>query len=141
MRRIAQHDRRIAGYKLVRGRQQRDFAGDNGREECFKALLRLGYTVDDLYERKPIQVGDIVLYEQTPITVAGVERMVKQKYKYFKRGTWKQVWDADFRPHIREFSSSLTLVRDTDGRPSHTRGSEFGSLVPAQAKSTQVIQV
>lgn len=132
MRRIANHDRKVRGYKLVKSRQQRDFAGDSGRDACYVGLLAIGYQPDDLYEKKPFKVGDLTLYEHHALTVAGVERMVKQKYKHFKRGRWKEVWDEYFRPHIREFSGSLTLERETDGRPAHTRGSEFGSLVPAQ---------
>lgn len=137
MRRIANHDRKIKGYKLVRSRVNREFAGDAGRAACYQALLDLGYGADNLYEKKDIQVGLLTLHEQTPLTVAGVERMVKQKCKHFKRGRWKEVWDEHFRPHVREFSGSLTLERETDGRPAHTRGSEFGALVPP--RSTQVL--
>lgn len=140
MRRIAQHDRKIPGYKLVKSRVQRDFAGDAGRAGCYEKLLEFGYAANDLYERKPFSVGTLTLYEQTPLSVAGVERMVKQKYKSFKAGTWKKVWDEHFRPHLREFSSSLTLERETDGRPAHTRGSEFGAIAPpAQVRPTQVL--
>lgn len=141
MRRIAQHDRKVPGYKLVKSRQQRDFAGEEGREACYMALLNMGYSADDLYEKKPFKVGDLQLNEHTALTVAGVERMVKQKFKTFGAGKWKKVWDEYFRPHIREFSGSLTLERETDGRPAHTRGSEFGALVPSahSALSTQVI--
>lgn len=131
MRRIMHHNRQVRGYKIVKSRQQRDFAGEEGREACYTALLEMGYKADDLYEKKPFKVGAITLHEQTPLSVAGVERMVKQKYKHFKRGTWKAIWDAKFAPHIRNFSGSLTLERATDGRPSHTRGSEFGSIAAA----------
>jgi len=141
MRRIAQHDKRIPGYKLVKSRQQRDFAGEEGREGCYKALLDMGYGPDDLYEKKPFKVGSLTLNEHTALTVAGVERMVKQKYKTFGAGKWKKIWDEYFRPHVREFSGSLTLERETDGRPAHTRGSEFGALIPPahSAKVTQVL--
>ena len=74
------------------------------------------------------------------LTVAGVERMVKQRCKNFGRGKWKEVWDEHFRPHIREFSGSLTLERAIDGRPAHTRGSEFGSIAATQVGNvSQVI--
>lgn len=140
MRRISQHDRRIPGYKLVKSRTNRDFAGEAGREACYLSLIDIGYNSNDLYEEKPFKVGAVTLNERSALTVAGVERMVKQKYKNFKRGTWSKIWDEKFRPHIREFSGSLTLERDTDGRPAHTRGSEFGSLMPAHSViSTQVV--
>lgn len=138
MRRIAQHDKKIPGYKLVKSRQQRDFAGEAGRETCYRNLINLGYTAEDLYEVKEFKAGDLTLNERTVLTVPGVERMVKNKYKAFKRGRWKEVWDEYFRPYIREYSGSLTLERETDGRPAHTRGSEFGALVP-RTDVTQVI--
>lgn len=140
MRRISQHDRKVKGYKLVKSRQQRDFAGEAGREAAYQALLDMGYGPDDLYEKKAFKVGSLTLHEHTALTVAGVERMVKQKYKTFGAGKWKKVWDEYFRPHIREFSGSLTLERETDGRPAHTRGSEFGALIPP-AHTAQVTQV
>lgn len=133
MRRIMQHNRSIRGYKMVKSRQQRDFAGDAGRAACYRGLLLLGYTTDDLSEREPYAIDDITLYKTAPLTVADVERLVKQKYKHFKRGTWKIVWDEHFAPHIRSFTGSLTLERETDGRPSHKPGSEFGQAsIPAQ---------
>ncbi len=132
MRRIAQHDRKIPGYKLVKSRTNREFAGDAGRDECYKALIGLGCYPDELYERKEYMLAGKSFAETSLLTVPGVERMVKQKYKTFKRGRWKEVWDEYFRPHIREFSGSLTLERETDGRPAHTRGSEFGTVTPLQ---------
>lgn len=131
MRRMAQHGRNIRGYKLVKSRINREFAGDAGREACYLALRDIGYGTDDLVERKPFKVGEISIYETSVLAVAGVERMVKQKYKKFGAGKWKIIWDEYFRPHIREYSGSLTLERETDGRPAHTRGSEFGTLNPA----------
>lgn len=133
MRRISQHDRKIPGYKLVKSRQNRDFAGEAGREACYRALLALGYEAQHLYETKEFKAGALSLTERTALAVPGVERMVKQKCKVFGNGKWKQVWEEHFRPHIREYSGSLTLERETDGRPAVTRGSEFGSLVPAQS--------
>lgn len=139
MRRLLHLDRRIDGYKIVKSRSNREFAGEPGREACYAALINIGYNVDDLVERKEFKVGDHTFYEQTALTVAGVERMVKQKYKIFGAGKWKQVWDEYFRPHIREFSGSLTLERATDGRPAHTRGSEFGAIMQPPMRSNQVV--
>lgn len=133
MRRIMQHNRSIRGYKMVKSRQQRDFAGDAGREGAYKALLEIGYTIDDLTEKTAYNAGAVVLTAAAPLSVAGVERLVKQKYKHFKRGTWKIIWDEHFAPHIRSFTGSLTLERDIDGRPSQKPGSEFGQAsIPAQ---------
>lgn len=130
--RIMQHGKRIDGYKCVRARSQRDFAGEDGKVACFKALLDMGYAVDDLVERNVIQVGNMAVVEQKTLTVAGVERMVKQKYKNFGRGKWKEIFDEHIKPHIREFSGSITLDRTINGRPSVTPGSEFTPLIPTQ---------
>lgn len=139
LRRIANQDRKIPGFKVVKARSQRSFAGDAGREGCFKALVDLGYNVGDLVERKAITTIDgAAVYEQVPLTVAGVERLVKQKCKPFGNGKWKEVWDEHFRPHVRDFSGSLTLERETDGRPAHSRGSEFGALTPATSVNTVI---
>lgn len=143
MRRILQMDRRIEGYKIVRSRTQREFKGDQGRAAAYEALIAMGYAPEDLVERTPIDIPGIerTIYKQDPLSVAGVERMVKQKYKNFGRGEWKKVWDTYIQPHVLDFSGSLTLERAIDGRPSHTRGSEFGSLIPAQPQPQQVEQV
>lgn len=133
MRRIMQHNRRIRGYKMVKSRQQRDFAGDAGRAACYEALISIGYGPEELLERKPVQFGSHTVHEATILSVAGVERLVKQKYKKFGRGKWKIVWDEHFAPHIRSFTGSLTLEREIDGRPAHYPGSEFGKAeIPAQ---------
>lgn len=141
MRRIMHNDKQIPDYKVVKSRVDRSFAGDAGKAACYLALLQMGYTEQDLCERTALKVGDITVYEQKPLTVAGVERMVKQKYKIFGQGKWKEVWEQYFAPHVRTFSGSLTLTRTTDGRPSHSRGSEFGALkeLPAQQQVGQVI--
>ena len=139
MNRIINHNREIKGYKIVKSRQNRDFASDQGREACYTALLEMGYQLEDLYEQKPFKVGNLTLHERTQLSVAGVERMVKQKYKRFKRGTWSEIWDQRFAPHIRSFTGGLTLERATDGRPAHTRGSEFGQLSPALGTSYNVV--
>lgn len=127
MRRMLNQDRMIPGYKIVKSRADRAFAGEEAREIVFNVARELGATDDDLYSRKPE-------------TVAGVERFFKQKYKHFGNGAWKKAWDAQVQQYIRDFSGSLTLERDIDGRPAHTRGSEFGQLeAPAKIDGVQVI--
>jgi hypothetical protein len=135
MRRILQHGRSLDGYKVVRSRTDRTFKGEAGRAACYQALIDLGYSADDLVERTTLQVGGIAVHEQKALTVAGVERMVKQKCKAFGNGVWKTTWDAHFAEHVLAFSGSLTLTRAYDGRPAHTRGSEFGTLTTAQLPS------
>lgn len=126
--RIMQHGRSIEGYKCVKSKSNREFAGDEGREACYNALLHMGYELHELTNKKTTIVGKTTFTEQTLLTVADVERMVKQKFKIFGRGKWKEVWDEQFAPHIRVFSGSITLERAIDGRPSVTPGSEFDEL-------------
>ena len=140
MRRIMQQDAEIPGYKVCKSRVNREFKGDEGRAACYIALLQMGYTEGDLVHKEPLQVGGVTLYEQKALTVPDVERMVKQQYKNFGRGKWKEVWDEYIQPHIRTESGSLTLTRAIDGRPAHTRGSEFGPITPP-AQVGQVGQV
>lgn len=126
--RIMQHGRTIDGYKCVKSRNNREFAGDEGREACYNALLLMGYELHELTNKKTTMIGSTSFTEQTLLTVADVERMVKQKFKHFGRGKWKEVWDEHFAPYVRVFSGSITLERAIDGRPSITPGSEFTPL-------------
>lgn len=132
MRRIMQQDARIQGYKVVRGRKNRDFASDHGRAECYKALLDMGYEEKHLVETKTHRLGGLTIVEQSPLTVVGVERMVKQKFKTFGRGKWKKVWDEYMQPHVRDYTAGLTLERAIDGRDEHRQGSEFDVIPPEQ---------
>lgn len=144
LRRVMQRDAKIPGYKVVRSRINREFKNDEARDEVYQVLLNMGYQIEDLTEKEPIEVAGNVIYSQKPLTVPGVERMVKQKYKMFGRGKWKAVWDEHIQQHIREFSGSLTLERAIDGRPAHTRGSEFGSLKtaqPTQVSTSSSVQI
>lgn len=129
MRRIANMDRNIEGYKMVKGRANRAFHGDEARDKVFEACRELGATDKDLYS-------------QTPESVAGVERFFKQKFKNFGRGKWKQAYDNVVDPYVNDFTGGLTLERATDGRPAHTRGSEFGSIdTPQTSQSEQVTKI
>jgi Protein of unknown function (DUF2800) len=125
MRRIMLMDRSLDGYKIVRSRQDRSFAGDDAVQQVAAICTDLGATDADLYARK---------FE----SVAGIERFIKQKYKNFGNGKWKQAWENSIAPHVREFSGSLTLERATDGRPAHVRGSEFGPITLA-AQTNSII--
>lgn len=142
MRRIINMDRHVEGYKIVRSRTNREFKGDEGRAAAYAALLQMGYTPEQIVERKPITVGDVTIYEQSTLSVKGVEDMVKQKFKSFGRGKWKEIWDEYISPHVLDYSGSLTLERAIDGRPAHSRGSEFGAITPpAQPNPSQAGQV
>lgn len=140
--RIMQHGKEIPGYKCVKSRSQRDFAGDEGREACYKSLLEMGYEPNELVEKTPIQVGSATIHQQTILSVAGVERMVKQKYKSFGRGKWKGIWDDLMQPHIRDFSGSITLERAIDGRPGRGPGSEFDVIgTPTEVTKSENVTI
>lgn len=116
MRRIMNMDRDIAGYKVVKGRKDRQFASEEAIEAVKAICLDLGAKDSDLFDRKFT-------------TVKGIEDFIKQKFKHMGQGQWKKAWANTVAPHVKEYASGLTLDRASGGRPSHSRGSEFGALV------------
>lgn len=118
MRRMLQMDRRVDGYKIVKGRTDRAYVD---QDEAFKQARELGATDADLYEK-------------VPVSVKGLEDFIKQyaRKHNLPRGGWKGVYDNTIGNHIRTSDGGLTLERATDGRPAHRRGNEFGTLVPDQ---------
>lgn len=127
MYRIMQQDRQLPGYKCVKGRRDREFAN----EDAVKMVLR-----------DALQVPDSAMHD-TPkfLSVKGIEDLVKAYARTAKlgRGKWKQVWENNIQPHVRENVSGLTLERATDARPAHRRGSEFGALNPGQTNGVMTI--
>ena len=116
MYRIMQQDRQLPGYKCVKGRRDREFSS----EEAVKAVLR-----------DALQVPDSEMHDKPKfLSVKGIEDLVKAYARKMNlgRGKWKQVWENNIQPHVRENVSGLTLERATDARPAHRRGSEFGAL-------------
>lgn len=127
MYRMMQQDKQIGGYKVVKGRRDREFKD----EQAVKSVLR-----------EALQVPDNAMHD-TPkfLSVKGIEDLVKSyaRKNGLGRGKWKQVWENNIAPHVRENVSGLTLERATDARPAHRRGSEFGSLNPDNQQSGIVI--
>lgn len=118
MRRVLQQDARLPGYKVVKGRKDRQFKDEQARLNAEAALRKLGARDQDLF--KPPE----------PESVAGYERFVKAFARDMGRNTWRTVWDNTVGIHVTEFSGGLTLERATDARPEHRRGSEFDQLAP-----------
>jgi hypothetical protein len=116
MRRIMNMERNIPGYKIAKSRKDRQFRDDAAKVEIERLALELGARKEDLYET-------------SFTTVAGVERFYKKRFRDFGNGAWKKAWDNNVSEYINEFSGGMSLVRASDGRPAHTRGSEFGSLI------------
>lgn len=116
IRRILHQDKSIKGYKLVRAKKDRAFRDDAARDEVFNTLKGLGATDDDLHTR-------------SPVSVAGVERIVKKLFKRQGRGAWQKGMDAICGADKLETQAmSLTLEKAIDGRKEYKKGSEFGSL-------------
>lgn len=116
IRRIMNLDRRFEGFKMVRGKQDREFRDEAATDKVRERCLELGAKFEDLHDIKFT-------------TVAGIERFYKALFKNQGRGAWKKVWDDEVAPNLREFSGSLTLERAYDGRPAYKRGSEFTPLI------------
>lgn len=128
MRRIMNMDRTIPGFALFKSKQDRAFADEKAEAEVRAKCLDMGAKDDDLFEKKPV-------------SVAGIERYFKAYFRHMGNGAWKKAFDQVVEPHIRKFSSSLTLDRTTYGGQKHSRGSEFDALkMPAQASTGEQVQ-
>lgn len=116
LRRIVNQGRQITGYKVVKGKVNREFASNAARNSVFNALRELGVSDDDLYDR-------------VPISMAGVERILKRIYKNYGRGAWMEARDRIVTPDLLlDGNRALTVEKDIDGRKSYKRGSEFTPL-------------
>jgi hypothetical protein len=116
MYRVMQMDRHVPGYKVVKGRRDREFKS----EDAVKLVLR-----------DTLQVPDDQMHGAPQfLSVKGIEDLVKAYARKHNlgRGKWKQLWDNNIAEHVRENVSGLTLERATDARPAHRKGSEFGAL-------------
>jgi hypothetical protein len=119
MRRILHQDRTIPGYKIVRAKKDRAFADENAQEAVFNALEQQGIPREALYDR-------------TPVSVAGVERIIKGLYKPAGRNAWREAMEKIVPPDkLLPANQSLTLEKAIDGRRAYKRGSEFGAITPA----------
>lgn len=128
LRRILHQDRKIPGYKVVKAKRDRDYADDAAREATFSSLKALGAAEEDLFERKPI-------------SIAGVERIVKRIFKPHGRGAWMKGMDEVLPPErLQPTNQSLTLEKAIDGRQAHKRGSEFGALKATPADDTSELK-
>lgn len=121
MRRILHQDRTIDGYKIVKARKDRDFANPERQKIVYDRLRELGAVEDELYTRQPI-------------SVAGVERVIKRIFKPQGRGAWQKGMDYVCPDEmLLPTNQSLTLEKAIDGRKAHKRGSEFSALKVAPA--------
>lgn len=118
LRRIVNQGRQITGYKVVKGKLNRDYASNAARDKIFNTLRELGVTDDELYEK-------------VPISIAGVERVFKRIYKNYGRGAWAEAFDRVVTPDLMlDGNRALTVEKEIDGRKPYKRGSEFTPLTP-----------
>ena len=114
-RRMSKMDREIPGYALKKGRNTRDFANEQARKQVMEKMVELGATDADLYER-------------APVSVAGVERFFKRKYKHLGRGAWLKPFTEATQGYVSGGDASLVVEKEIDGRKSWKKGSEFSAL-------------
>jgi hypothetical protein len=116
LRRMTRQDRTIRGYDVKRGRGKRAWASEAIAARVLDAMRALGAKEDDLYEK-------------TALSVAGVERWFKRR---FRNSTDPGMWQDEFwkvtEGCITGGEHGLTVERDIDGRKSFKRGSEFSPL-------------
>ena len=125
MRRIMNMEKRIEGYKVVKGRKDRSFRDDEAKRKAEAIAKELGARDEDLYEKKFV-------------SVKGLEDFFKKEFRRFGNGAWAIAWENNMKELVNEFTGGMSLVRDSDGRPSHSRGNEFGALLPPREGETKV---
>lgn len=135
MRRIMNMDRKIDGYKVVKGRRNRAVSDPNGLVNSVLGSLGLDWCrrlfpdlvwVTDL----PVEREEVLKHLGSPKQIEDVLKEYARQYNLPRNG-WKMLYDNVVGEYIRETASGLTLERAIDGRPAHKRGSEFGVIGPA----------
>lgn len=144
MRRIMNMDRKIDGYKVVKGRRNRCvrdgrslvLAVDTalGAAWAIRLFPSLGWA--DL--RGKLDHEEVLKHLGTPKHIEDVLKQYARVHN-LPRGGWKQLYDNVVGKYIAEDAGGLTLERAIDGRPAHKRGSEFGVLVSATSSSIPII--
>lgn len=138
MRRIMNMDRKIHGYKVVKGRRNRAVLDPLALVKAVRDKLGLEWArrlfpdlswVQDL----PVDREEVLKHLGTPKHIEDVLKQYARQHR-LPRGGWKMLYDNVVGQYIRETAEGLTLERAIDGRPAHIRGSEFGVLGPANAQ-------
>ena len=114
-RRMARMDHEIPGYALKKGRSTREFNSEQSRKQVMEVMKLLGATDADLYEK-------------VPVTVAGVERFFKRKYKGKGRGAWLKPFTEAIAGYVSGGDAALVVEKDIDGRKTWRKGNEFTAL-------------
>lgn len=136
MKRIMNMDRSIPGYKVVKGRKQRQMkdavglvnsvAEHMGPDWAFKLFPDLEPLMISL--DFPMVTTSVALkFLGTPKHVEDICKLYARAHS-LPRGGWKQIYDNVAKPYIYETNTGLSLERAIDGRPAHKRGSEFSPI-------------
>lgn len=143
MRRIINMDRKIHGYKVVKGRRNRAVRNARGLINNVRDMLGLEWAVRMVPDLA--WLGDIPLDREETLKHLGTPKHIEDVLKQYARmhnlprGGWKQLYDNVVGEYIVEQASGLTLERAIDGRPAHKRGSEFGAIGPAISNTQPII--
>lgn len=151
MRRIMNMDRKVPGYKMVKGRKQRTVIDalkligsviDNlGVEWAARMFPDLAWATADLNDALVNHLDAASPVLKNLGTPKHIEDVIKQyaKVHSLPRGGWQGVYNNVVGEYIRETNGGLTLEKAIDGRPAHKRGSEFGPILSNPNQSVQVL--
>lgn len=144
MRRIINMDRKIHGYKVVKGRRNRAVRDPLKVVQQVWELCGIEWArrlMPDLAWIPNLQptLPDALKHLGTPKHIEDVLKQYARQHK-LPRGGWKQLYDNVVGQYIIETAGGLTLERAIDGRPAHKRGSEFGVIQdPAKANNVPIV--
>jgi len=142
LKRIMNMDRKIHGYKVVKGRKQRAIHDPLRLVLSIRNTLGIEWLLGLFSDLEWIPDAESVLALATSdngvpdalLKQLGTAKQVEDLCKKYAqvnglpRGGWKGVYENVAGPYIRETHSGLTLEKAIDGRPAHKRGSEFGPI-------------
>lgn len=143
MRRIMNMDRKIHGYKVVKGRRNRVVRDPLkvvqsvwdacGIDWARKLLVDMAW-VPNLQPTLP----DALKHIGTPKHIEDILKQYARVHNLPRTGG-KQLYDNLVSEYIAETAGGLTLERAIDGRPAHKRGGEFGVLIPATSNNVPIV--
>jgi hypothetical protein len=138
MRRILNHNRTISGYKMVKARKSRTITHPTELVQNVATHMGVDYAANmfpDFKWAKETVMGMIANNNFKDIigsvgSAKQFEDMVKAyaRAHSLPRGSWKNIYDTVSATYIRETNNGLSLEKAIDGRPTHKRGSEFGTI-------------
>jgi hypothetical protein len=141
MRRIMNMDRKIEGYKVVKGRRNREVRNAERLTAAVWEMLGEEWAQRLFPELGFMNLGGLQFSDERILKHLGTPKHIEDVLKQYARvhslprGGWKQLYDNVVGRYIAETSAGLTLERAIDGRPAHKRGSEFGVLSPATSSN------